>query len=202
MKPLVIAHRGASWDEPENTLAAFRRAIEVGADYIEFDIHAGPDGALVVVHNPPGRRPRDLPTLADVLAVAGGSIGLMPELKRPYRYRRHDVVRRTVAELPADAIVVSFEPGALEEVRTLRPELRTIQHVGFGVTIRRAAAYAWGVGFADRRVTRRALTRAGALGLATAVYTVNEPARIRELARLGVTGIFTDRPDVARAALD
>jgi glycerophosphoryl diester phosphodiesterase len=33
--PLIIAHRGASWDEPENTLPAFRRAIELGAGYVE-----------------------------------------------------------------------------------------------------------------------------------------------------------------------
>ncbi len=40
--PLVIAHRGASWDLPENTLPAFERAIEVGADFIELDVRARP----------------------------------------------------------------------------------------------------------------------------------------------------------------
>ena len=53
MTPLVIAHRGASWDEPENTLPAFRRAIEHGADYVEFDVHPAKDGRLVVVHDRP-----------------------------------------------------------------------------------------------------------------------------------------------------
>jgi glycerophosphoryl diester phosphodiesterase len=160
LTPLVIAHRGASWDEPENTIAAFRRAIELSADYIELDVHGASDGTLVVGHDPPVRS-RTYPTLAQVLELAAGRIGVMIELKRPYRYRRHDIVRRTLELVDADAVILSFEPGALREVRALRPGLRTIQHVGFGVSIRRAVD-AWGVGFADRsprRVRSRVLAR-------------------------------------------
>jgi glycerophosphoryl diester phosphodiesterase len=50
-KPLIIAHRGASGLAPENTLAAFRTAIEVGADGIEFDVQLTRDGQAVVVHD-------------------------------------------------------------------------------------------------------------------------------------------------------
>jgi glycerophosphoryl diester phosphodiesterase len=192
----VIAHRGASWDKPENTLPAFRRAIELGADYIELDVHAANDGRLVVVHDPP-RPAREYPTLAEVLEVAAGRIGVMVELKRPYRYRRHDVVRRTLDLVDDDAVILSFELGALRDVRRLRPVVRTIQHVGFGVSLRRARD-AWGVGVVNQRATPRAIARAQSAGLATTVYTVNEPARMLELAALGVTGIFTDRPDLAR----
>lgn len=199
MTPLVIAHRGASWDEPENTLPAFRRAIELGADYVELDVHATRDGRLVVVHHRP-RPSRAYPTLEEVLELTAGRIGVMIELKHPYRYRRHDIVRRTLELVDDDAAILSFEPGALRAVRRLRPGLRTIQHVGFGVSIRRAAG-AWAVGFADERVTPRAVERARSAGLATTVYTVNEPARMLELAAFGVTGIFTDRPDLARRTL-
>jgi glycerophosphoryl diester phosphodiesterase len=197
--PLVIAHRGASWDEPENTLEAFRRAIEVGADYVELDVHATRDGSLVVVHGRP-RPSRTYPMLADVLELIAGRIGVMIELKRPYRYRRHDVVRRTLELVDDDAVIISFEPGALRSVHRLRPGLRTIQHLGLGVSISRAAG-AWAVGFANASATRRALARAQSAGLETTVYTVNEPARMLELAALGVTGIFTDRPDLARRTL-
>jgi glycerophosphoryl diester phosphodiesterase len=197
--PLVIAHRGASWDEPENTLQAFRRAIEVGADYIELDVHARRDGSLVVVHDRP-RPSRMYPTLAEVLELTAGRIGVMIELKHPYRYRRHDVVRRTLELVDDDAVIISFEPGALRAVRRLRPGLRTVQHVGFGVSIRRAAD-AWAVGFANASVTPRAVARAQSAGLETTVYIVNEPTRMLELAALGVTGIFTDRPDLARQTL-
>ena len=199
MTPLVIAHRGASWDEPANTLAAFRRAIEFGADYVELDVHATRDGRPVVVHDRP-RPSGAYPTLEEVLDVTAGRIGVMVELKHPYRYRRHDVVRRTLDLVEDDAVIVCFEPGALRVVRRVRPALRTIQNVGFGVSIRRAAD-AWGVSFVNGAATPRAVAKARSFGLATTVYTVNEPARMLELAALEVTGIFTDRPDLARRTL-
>ena len=49
---LVIAHRGASHDHPENTVAAFRAAAEMGADGVELDVRRTSDDRLVVVHDP------------------------------------------------------------------------------------------------------------------------------------------------------
>jgi glycerophosphoryl diester phosphodiesterase len=49
--PLIIAHRGSSLVAPENTLAAFRRAIGDGADAIELDVQLTLDGELVVIHD-------------------------------------------------------------------------------------------------------------------------------------------------------
>ncbi len=50
-RPLVVGHRGASAHAPENTLAAFRLARDVGADGIELDVHLTADGVPVVIHN-------------------------------------------------------------------------------------------------------------------------------------------------------
>jgi glycerophosphoryl diester phosphodiesterase len=192
-RPLVIAHRGASGEVAGNSLRAFERAIEVGADFVEFDVRARSSGELVVTHDPP-RSAHALPTLAEVLDLCRGRIGVMVELKTPYRYRRHRLIERTLALLDDDAVVVCFEAGAIARVRTLRPALRTVQHVAF-VPLRVAAARGcWAVGFEDRRATQRRLRTAQAYGLGTTVYTVNAPARMLELATLGVTGIFTDRP--------
>jgi glycerophosphoryl diester phosphodiesterase len=191
---LVIAHRGACWELPENTLAAFERAIAVGADFVEFDVHATSDGELVVCHERPRGGELRLEDAVDALA---GRSGIMCELKSPWRYRRHDVVARTVALLPEDAVVLSFDPRALRAVRGRR----VLQHVGFGASIQGAARYAWGVGFNDRRVTRHGLAKAKRLGLVATVYTVNEPERMRELAALGAAGIFSDRPDLLRRVL-
>jgi glycerophosphoryl diester phosphodiesterase len=191
---LVIAHRGASWDLPENTLPAFERAIEVGADYVELDVHAD-DGSLVVTHDPPaGAHPR----LEEVLDLCRGRIGVMVELKRPGRHR--GMVARALALMVDDDVLVCFQRPALEEARLLRPGLRTVQHVGLGVSIRGAAG-AWAAGFRDGRVTARGLQAARGLGLETLVYTVNDEARMLELRRLGAGGVFTDRPDRALAVL-
>ena len=196
---LVIAHRGASFELRENTLPAFERAIELDGVRAELDVHADATGRLVVTHDPPRSR-RGLPTLEEILDLCRGRIRVMVELKMPYRYRRFDVVRRTVDLLDDDAVLLCFQRGPLEEARNLRPGLLTVQHVGFGVSIRRAAG-SWAVGLANGAATPRAVARARSAGFATTVYTVNEPARMLDLAALGVTGIFTDRPDLARRTL-
>ena len=50
-QPLVIGHRGASAIAPENTLAAFKRAIDAGADGVEFDVRLSSDGVPVIIHD-------------------------------------------------------------------------------------------------------------------------------------------------------
>ena len=51
LRPLVIAHRGASGYLPENTLPAYERAVAQNADMIEIDLHRTSDGAIVVAHD-------------------------------------------------------------------------------------------------------------------------------------------------------
>jgi glycerophosphoryl diester phosphodiesterase len=215
---IVVAHRGASHDEVENTPAAFERAIAVGADYVEFDVQASSDGGLVVFHDlrldrlTPASgllrarslaelRELGIPTLEEVLELTAGRIGVMAELKSPWLFRRHDLVRRTVNQLGPAAVVVSYSRRAILETRRLRPSLRTVQHVGYGTSIRAAAAYAWAAGFDALRVTPRGITKSHALGLQALVYTVNEPSRVLALRAQGADGVFSDRPDLALATL-
>jgi glycerophosphoryl diester phosphodiesterase len=77
--PWVIAHRGASGHAPENTLAAFRRAVELGAGFIETDLHLTRDARFAVIHDDTlerttnGRgRVRDY-TLAELRELDAGS---------------------------------------------------------------------------------------------------------------------------------
>jgi glycerophosphoryl diester phosphodiesterase len=58
----VYAHRGAAAERPENTLVAFERALELGADALELDAHGTTDGVLVVSHDPSGARMAGVPT--------------------------------------------------------------------------------------------------------------------------------------------
>ena len=63
MAPLLFAHRGASRELPENTLPAFRRAVEIGVDYLETDAHLTRDGQVVLAHDPSGERMAGEPCL-------------------------------------------------------------------------------------------------------------------------------------------
>jgi glycerophosphoryl diester phosphodiesterase len=193
-RPLVIAHQGASWDAPANTIEAFELAIEQGAEYVEFDVRAGPDRTLVVAHDPVREpRPAYVPSLDATLEALRGRVGLAVEVKEAR------VIEATLAALaahrvePDETMILSFRIRALEQARRLRPELRLVLHLGLRPDPLAAARF-WGVGFEDGAARPRLLARARSHGLATTVYTVNEPARMLELAGLGVTGIFTDRP--------
>ena len=183
----MIAHQGASWDAPANTIEAFELAIEQGAEYVEFDVRAGPDGTLVVAHDPVrAPRPAHVPTLDATLEVLRGRVGLAVEVKEAR------VTEATLAALAAHRV----EPDrALEQARRLRPGLRLVLHLGPRPDPLAATRF-WGVGFEDRAARPRLLARARSHGLATTVYTVNDPARMLELARLGVTAIFTDSPEL------
>jgi glycerophosphoryl diester phosphodiesterase len=176
LRPLVIAHRGACWDAPENSLEAFALAIDQGADYVEFDVRDR-DGELVICHDPDP--PAGVAALEETLGLLCGRVGLAVELKEPnlaertlQTLRKHDVDDR-------ELIFLSFFADALDASRGVR---------------------FWGVGFGEP-AQPDPIRRAHSLGLATLVFTVNEPARMRELAELGVTGIFSDRPGLLRETL-
>lgn len=109
---LVIAHRGFSGIAPENTLAAFKKAIEVGADMVELDVRLSRDGVVVVIHDESLERTTDgrgkvidqtldelkrwdagskfhssfsgerIPTLQEVLQLAHGRVMVNIELKK------------------------------------------------------------------------------------------------------------------------
>ena len=113
--PLRIAHRGASGAglAPENTLAAFERAIQIGVDAVELDVRSTRDGALVVLHDPLLDRTtdregpvRELPLAQVREADAGGWFG--PEFagqKVPTLAEALDLMRRralVVIEIKAD----------------------------------------------------------------------------------------------------
>ena len=122
----VIAHRGASGEEKENTLPAFERAIEVGADYVEFDVQASRDGGLVVFHDLSARSPHPPPRSAPRAFAGRAAGGRDPDARGGARAdrgsdRRHGRAEEPVA-LPSprhrrggrwncsarDAVVVSF----------------------------------------------------------------------------------------------
>ena len=143
-RALRIAHRGAATLGPENTLAAFGRAIEVGVDFVEFDVLDLDDGTLVLAHSDDllevshgvaGGRVRSLrlselrelapklPTLEQALEFfAAVEVGLHVDVKSPRHgheiasaLRRHGLVERTVAS--------SFWTAALRDLRAEEPRL-------------------------------------------------------------------------------
>jgi glycerophosphoryl diester phosphodiesterase len=196
MTPLVIAHRGACWNAPENTLEAFELGIEEGADYVEFDVRDR-GGELVVCHDPDP--PAGVATLEEALALLCGRVGLAVELKEPNLAERSLQALRKRDVDDGELIFLSFLADELDTVLRLQPGVRTGLHLGPRPDPSRGTRF-WAVGFGEP-AQPEPIRQAQSLGLATLVFTVNEPARMRELAELGVAGIFSDRPGLLRETL-
>lgn len=166
---LVIAHRGASAYEPENTLRSFRRAIELGADMSELDVHLSRDGHLIVMHDASvesttdGRglihhmtleqlrqldagRGERVPTFQEVLDLVRGQHGLYVELKgdgTPGAVVR--ALRANAVTGPGQVILGSFNPSLVREVKSAAPDLRTSILVGEVLGAERLIDLAWAV---------------------------------------------------------
>lgn len=139
---LIIAHRGAVGPARENTLEAFRRAIDLGADMIEFDVRRTRDGRHVIHHDPdisgkpighldlPDIRALarstgfHVPGLEEALHLSRGRIGLDIELKEE-GYEQEIVRLVTGALRTEDFIVSSFHAGSIERIRQCRAGVRT-----------------------------------------------------------------------------
>lgn len=149
-KPLIIAHRGASAEYPENTLPAYGRAIELGVDYIELDLHLSRDGVPVCHHDAELKIPSPtgasrkiidydhaeiqespggnyvIPSLLDVLHLERHHVGLMLELK---------LDQNPIDKLVAAVMKMVEETDTLCEghilIGSLSPELHRafVQHV-------------------------------------------------------------------------
>jgi glycerophosphoryl diester phosphodiesterase len=222
---VVIAHRGASRAAKENTLAAFRLAAEMGAEWVELDVRRTQDGALAIHHDPylsDGRvicdtaasdLPRDVADL-DAALVACMGMGVNIEIKNspgeidfdPDESLVAPVVEQVRQRGETDRVVLSFfHLPTLDRVRALAPEIRTawlVEKVSAGtldtlVEHGHRVLHPW-----VRRVTQPILEECQRRSIDVNTWTCDDPARMKELIAWGIDGICTNVPDVARRVID
>jgi len=188
----IVAHRGASAEAPENTLAAFARAIEVGADMIEFDVRRASDGKLVISHDPVRDPGPDVPTLEDTLKLTQGRIHLDVELKEPDCER--DTIDLLLRYFPlSDFCITSFLAPTLRATRAIHPGIRT--GLIFAVWNKRVRAGCLSSDIDFLVAHYRLLDEAEEIGKPLFVWTVDDPALTRALfERPLVEGIVTNNP--------
>jgi glycerophosphoryl diester phosphodiesterase len=123
---LICAHRGASSEHPDNSMAAFQAAIGAGADMIETDVRRSPDGRLVLAHDPVAEVDGQV-ELEALVELARGRIRLDVELKEPgCEAEALELLR----PLPDGWIVSSFLPEVIERVGAIDAAVRTGLIVG------------------------------------------------------------------------
>lgn len=216
----VIAHRGASRAEAENTVAAFRRAAAMGADAVELDVRRTADGVLVVHHNPhldDGRLvaatvhadlPDHLPTLGEALDACQGmwvNVEIKNDPDEPDFDPTESIADETIAHLVARDdderwLISSFRMETVDRCRALAPTIRTAWLCvdvpeGIERTLVRkghAALHPW-----HHAVDRALLDRCHAAGVEVNVWTCDDAERMAALYDWGIDGICTNVPDLA-----
>ncbi len=220
-KPLVIAHRGASFYEPENTLRAVRRALDFEVDGVEIDVRSTIEGNIVVIHdetvdrttNGSGRvrdmslvelrsldagKGEKIPLLEEVIGLVGNKAMLIIELKTGGIEER---VLSIVEKYDAlDRVMFSsFIHGSVKRVKELNPRAKT------GVIIRSSPinpsmlaldARAENICAFYKYVSWEMVQNVHGHGLNIFAWTVDDANTAENLIMLGVDGIVTNKPDI------
>jgi glycerophosphoryl diester phosphodiesterase len=213
---LLLAHRGANRLAPENTVPAMRRAIELGADGVELDVHRSADGVLVVRHDAETAIGRvgeltlrelqitlgEIPTLAEILDVCRGRL-VNVEIKDLAAGTPEAVVAllaERAAEARDDVLVSSFDLATVDRVRALDAALPT-GYLSFGLDplVALAAASDHGhaavhpdVGTLATVDVDELVAHAHDLGVQVNVWTVNDETQMQALRDAGVDAVITD----------
>lgn len=228
--PLIIGHRGASAEAPENTLAAFALALEQGADGIELDVQLTADGWLAVFHDLTLERlttgtgrvtdktlaelqslalkeEQTIPSLNEVFELLGKRLLYNVEIK-DFGWRDRGT-ETAVAEcirthgLEEHVLISSFNPFCVRRAR------RALSRTTAVALLRENNWLKIGHNFAATQadhphyplVNQESMAWAKQKGLLVNVWTVDDPAEGERLQKLGVNGIVTNKPQFMRQNL-
>lgn len=222
-RPSVIAHRGASGYEYENSRAAFRRAVLLDADGIELDIHATRDGGIVVHHDPeiPGVGPiaqltlaearqlripngEQVPLLAEILDLVGDR-DVWVEVKSLASH--YDSVLLAILDrgpAPQRYAVHSFDHRIVHRLGEVQPSLR--RGILLSAYLCDPVAVLRSVGATTlwqewQQVDQELVTQVHEAGCSVIAWTVNEIGDLDRMVRLGVDGLCGNYPDRIRVAI-
>jgi glycerophosphoryl diester phosphodiesterase len=222
-RPSVIAHRGASGYEYENSRAAFRRAVMLDADGVELDIHTTRDGGIVVHHDPdiPGHGPiaqlsttearqvrirngETLPLLAEILGLVGNRDVWVEVKSLPPLYDQQLLNILDQGPAPERYAVHSFDHRIVHRLGQVRPKLR--RGILLSAYLRDPVAAMRAVGATTlwqewQQVDQDLVNLVHGSGGAIIAWTVNELGDLDRMVRLGVDGLCGNYPDRTRVAI-
>ncbi len=222
--PLVIAHRGASAYEPENSVAAFRAAVTLGADGVELDVHDTADAALVVHHDEalgntriraltleavrtrklPNGEP--IPTLSDALDTLGPRMLVFVEVKTldPANDRHlFEIIEK--APEPSHCHIHSFDHRIIKRLLEKRPNTSAgVLSSSYPLDPLRPLEITGATELWQEQslIDGRLVTAVHRANAKIYAWTVDDPVRMSELCAMDVDGICSNKPDVVRKVID
>lgn len=218
---IVVGHRGCAAIEPENTLRAFRRAIELGCDMVECDVRLTRDGHLAIIHDERVDRTTNgsgpvadftlaelhaldagkgerIPTLPEVLEVVRGHVEILVELKGEGTPDPAVEVVRSLG-MTREVVLTCFDLARIRRVKEIDASLRTGAIFGEpppDAAAQATAAGAEGMGVNHRHQSRALIDAAHAQGLRIRAWNPDTEPEMRAMIDLGVDGIGSNRPDL------
>ena len=213
----IVGHRGAAGLEPENTLRGFQKALDIGVDYVECDVHLSRDGYPVVIHDAvldrttfgKGRvgdytleelkefdagKGESIPALEEVMDLVKGKAGLIIEIKQPQA--KDAVVKRLKDKgLEEEVLLASFDARVLKGIpaeigRALLSYRNPL--LSFYLAGEISAAF---LGLKYTLVNQKVIDKAKEEGIKLLAWTVNEEKDISKMIGLNVDAIASDYPD-------
>lgn len=217
----VLGHRGCAGIEPENTIRAFKRAMDLDVDFIELDVRMSRDKKLVVIHDDKVDRTtngkgyvRDL-TFEEIRKLDAGKGEKIPSLEEAIDLLKKG--KQTIAieikepdtlegilkilmeeELSSKVIIVSFWHNVLKRIKEIEPEIKTgailVGRPIDAVSIAKAAKSEL-ICLKHKFIDQELVVECHENDIEVNAWTVNEIEDIKRMKKLGVDTISSDYPD-------
>nr|WP_303243999.1 glycerophosphodiester phosphodiesterase family protein [uncultured Cellulosilyticum sp.] len=217
---LNIAHHGASVYARENTMEAFEKAIQLGADGIKTDVQLSSDGVMVLIHDEQlGRvvegngwvknhsflelKRLGVPSLEELLTLSKkNNLFLNLELKNSlahYEGLEEKIIDTLYRyDMMEQVVLSSFNHYSLVKCKQIDNSARTAILCGQPLyRVERYCSYvgANGIHASYKNITKEMVTQANKADLAISAYTVDDEMEMKRLIKLGVDMIITNYPD-------
>ena len=213
----VIAHRGASFFEPENTIRAIEKAIKMDANFVEVDVRMSKDNELVIMHDPDVNRTTNgkglvkdytlhelkkfdagngetIPTLDEVISCVKDRIGLVIEIKEPGTEVK--ILEKINENNLENVILTSFYHKSIKNAIKMDPSVDagvifTCQPVDIKQMASNASA---NIIFPSYRyIDEDMIKQAKDNGISVYPWTIDDPDIFKKFVKMGADGIVTNK---------
>ena len=218
---LKIAHKGASDYAPENTLEAFRKAIKLNVNIVEFDVHLTKDNKVVVMHDDNIRRTTDgkgliknltfkelrkfhelngesVPTLQEVIDILKGHVICKVDIKDESIYK--DVIKIVIKNDLKNFIITCDYHSVIKKIKQINSNIKCAIGGVKDKSVRKVILDALNVkaDIIDANysiITKEFIEESHKNGLEVHVWTVDDPKLMKKMIKLGVDGITSNYAD-------
>lgn len=222
---IVVGHRGFAGQYPENTILSFKKAIEIGVDFIEIDVRESKDGKLVVIHDESINRTTDgkgvvremtykeiekydagiksgypgekIPLLSEVFEETGDKVKILIEVKECEIEKLIELIERYKME--ERVFVGSFNIEYLKEIRQKLPVVSTAlisENIPYRYLTECIELGIRKIDVAFPHLNKGNVKELAGAGFLVNAWTPNKKQDLEKVVSYGVHFITTDRPDV------